>query len=116
MSTLQPWQERVVAEKQELDDRLGRLTGFIGTAAFARLHFFDRHLMVLQYEHTAVLSNILQQRIERFSATDAPEPRVAADDADIRRFLAGTRLVRDPRYAEAVEAGWRAAERHHRIA
>lgn len=64
--SVEPWQERVIEEKRELDAKIKRLRGFAGTPAWARMDERDRSLMVRQLEHMVGYSETLAARIERF--------------------------------------------------
>lgn len=64
------YQKRVVAEKEDLDDKAGKLLDFFGTAAYANLPKEDQSLMMRQYQQQMDLSDTLGQRISRF-----PRPR-----------------------------------------
>lgn len=64
---MQPHQERVVAESNELRDRLHKLTAFIGGQIFKTLDPMDQNLLVKQQTHMADYLEILRQRIARFA-------------------------------------------------
>lgn len=62
-------EERVVAEKQELDEKLAKLKAFCfdpGSRAFAALTPTDRDLLEDQYTVMLKYSEILGKRIDRF--------------------------------------------------
>lgn len=63
---LAPHQARVVDEKNELDDKLGKLEGFLATDLFRGLPDEDRDLLVAQFGLMQAYSEVLAQRIERF--------------------------------------------------
>lgn len=65
-STLQPHQQRVVDEKAELDERLGKLHAFLKTGIFKSLPDEDQILMDRQARAMRMLSGILGERIARF--------------------------------------------------
>jgi hypothetical protein len=69
----QPHQERVIAEKADLDERLQKLAAFMGGEVFDALPEEDRYLMQLQSSVMLSLSMLLGKRIERFAP--APPPR-----------------------------------------
>ena len=71
MSELAPYQARVIKEKAELDERLGKLSEFLPTPACFDLPFEDRCLLVRQEEAMKQLSAILGERIERFTSKGA---------------------------------------------
>lgn len=66
---MQPYQERVVAESNELRERLTKLTAFITADAFDAFDALaeeDQILMVRQQRLMAELLETLRQRIARF--------------------------------------------------
>jgi hypothetical protein len=65
---LQPHQIRVLAEKDELDQRLQRLVAFMNTATFTELSEAEQARMRRQQDLMAELSAILGERIDAFSA------------------------------------------------
>jgi hypothetical protein len=67
VSDLQPYQQQVVDEKKELDDKLNKLGLFIAQReAFYSLPKSDRELLLAQQMHMNMYSNVLAVRIERF--------------------------------------------------
>jgi hypothetical protein len=71
---LQPHQQRVVAELDELRERLCKLDTFVSSRTFVNLEPEDRELLVLQQHLMSSLSFVLARRITRFA------PGVAASD------------------------------------
>lgn len=68
MSTnLQPHQQRVVAEKAELDDRLNKLLAFTAGPIFGNLSAAERGLLHEQASYMQAYSNVLGQRIAAFA-------------------------------------------------
>lgn len=66
---MQPHEERVIAEKQELDERLAKLKAFCfdpGSPIFKALSPIDRDLLEDQYNSMKDYSEILGKRIARF--------------------------------------------------
>jgi hypothetical protein len=63
---LQPHQQRVVDEKNELDFKREALRDFLYTDTFAALPDGERGLMQAQYILMGNYSDILQSRIEGF--------------------------------------------------
>lgn len=68
MSTLLPYQQRVVDEKNELDEKIEKLGRFIGTEGtpFINLPESERERLAAQYEVMKEYSDILEARIEDF--------------------------------------------------
>lgn len=64
--TLQPHQQRVVTERDDLDWELGNLLAFFKTPTFAQLIGAERALLKEQAEVMAEYSRILSIRIARF--------------------------------------------------
>lgn len=64
--SLQPHQERVFIEKQELDDKLKKLREFIYSSVFDSLTGNEQLLLDEQRNCMEKYSNILQRRIEDF--------------------------------------------------
>lgn len=69
MKALQPHQQRVVAEKAELDDRLDKLGIFIGSDLFNKLPESEKELLYRQHVAMQGYSEILETRIHGFSGT-----------------------------------------------
>ncbi len=67
---LEPHEQRVVAEKAELDERLAKLNAFLPTETCINLPFDDRCLLAQQAIVMTQLSQILGKRIERFLAAN----------------------------------------------
>lgn len=67
-NTLEPqtFKDRVVAEKMELDDKIRKLTAFVGGEIFASLPDAERSRMSIQLQHMNGYSEILSQRIAAF--------------------------------------------------
>jgi uncharacterized protein len=66
---MQPHQERVVAEKKELDEKLGKLKEFCfgsDTKIFASLDPHERDRLERQYDAMKLYSGILGERIANF--------------------------------------------------
>jgi hypothetical protein len=64
---MEPYQERVVAEKAELDEKIEKLTTFIWGLAFTKLPDKERVLLSSQRFHMISLSVILGERIASFN-------------------------------------------------
>lgn len=63
---MQPHQERVVAESNELRDRLTKLTSFIGGDLFYSLDVADQELLKSQRVLMDAYLDVLGRRISRF--------------------------------------------------
>lgn len=66
MAELQPFQQPVVDEKKDLDDKIQKLRSFLDTEAFKKLHSIDQDLLFKQLSIMAIYSETLQQRLVRF--------------------------------------------------
>ncbi len=65
--TFEPWQLRVIEEKKELDARLVKLSEFLSGEAFAVMTEDDQELLLSQKNHMSTYSDILGERIARFT-------------------------------------------------
>ena len=63
---MQAHEERVCAEKTELDEKIRKLQAFIGGTIFAGLSDRERSLLSIQLQHMTGYSDILTQRIAGF--------------------------------------------------
>lgn len=61
-----PHQERVVAEKAELDEKIDKLTSFIDTPVFAGLDEAEQERLVRQLHHMGHYTAVLGERIAAF--------------------------------------------------
>ena len=66
LNNMQPHQERVVAEKNELDEKISKLTTFVETHLFSSLTIDERVRLKLQLNYMIQYSEILKERIENF--------------------------------------------------
>jgi hypothetical protein len=60
------WQQRVIDECQELNDRLGKLCDYMATDAYRALDEISRHLLGKQLGYMRDYAHILGMRIARF--------------------------------------------------
>lgn len=58
------WQQRVIAEKRELVERIEKLVTFTGTAQFVVLPLTQRTMLLHQLDVMKTYRDILQERIE----------------------------------------------------
>lgn len=65
-TTLKPHQERVVTEKNELDDKRKKLTAFIGSDVWRGLAEIEQSRLNRQLGAMTLYSNILKERIASF--------------------------------------------------
>jgi hypothetical protein len=66
LTPLQPHQQRVVAEKADLDEKINRLDAFLQSTTFNNLEPADQELLSEQVVHMRDYSAVLQLRINRF--------------------------------------------------
>ena len=67
---MEDFQQRVVAEKAELDERLGKLQKFIASSpVFAGLPVVERDLLERQQTHMVAYSAVLGERIASFEVS-----------------------------------------------
>jgi hypothetical protein len=64
---MQPHQQRVVTEKAELDEKLGKLTAFLGTPVYSGLDYGEQGRLSFQARYMRRYSEILGERIAAFS-------------------------------------------------
>jgi hypothetical protein len=64
---LKPHEQRVVAELDQLRERLTSLRAFVESDTFVALHPDDRELLVMQEHLMATLAFVLARRIKRFA-------------------------------------------------
>jgi hypothetical protein len=65
---MQPHEQRVIEEQKELQEKLIKLDGFMGSHAFTVLETEDQKLLILQREYMANYNEVLCARIGRFAA------------------------------------------------
>lgn len=63
---MQPHQERVVVEKRELDEKLGKLTQFINSDVYKAVDAAEQQRLFRQQTLMIELSAVLGARIEAF--------------------------------------------------
>lgn len=63
---MEPWQQRVVAEQDDLDTKLTRLEEFMTSDQFALLSWQEREDMRDQAQHMTLYRSVLRRRISRF--------------------------------------------------
>lgn len=76
---MEPFQQRVIQEADEVKDRLNKLGAFLNTAAYAELDSEDQSLLWHQHKAMAEYHNILEQRIARFTLEFDPKNRLIGD-------------------------------------
>jgi len=59
-------EERVVAEKEQLDEKLDKLSAFMHSNVFGQLHTTDQELLGMQQHLMLGYSKVLAARINRF--------------------------------------------------
>nr|WP_300312793.1 hypothetical protein [Halomonas sp.] len=63
---MQPHQERVVTEKEELDAKISALDSFLGGQVFASLDVGEQDRLVRQHKYMTQYSSVLSERISNF--------------------------------------------------
>ena len=61
-----PHEQRVVTEKQELDEKLTKLKAFTSTDIFSKLSEAEQERLHRQMGHMDGYSGVLQERIDNF--------------------------------------------------
>jgi hypothetical protein len=64
---MQPHQQRVVEEKNELFEKITKLQGFLLSQMFQKLSTNEQNLLKMQYATMVQYSEILGMRIETFN-------------------------------------------------
>jgi len=64
---MEPWQERVVSEKRELDARIHRLRAVLEKPEIYQLELLQMDLMLRQLGYMRAYSSCLRDRIESWS-------------------------------------------------
>jgi len=64
---MQPHEQRVIDEREELESKLAKLRIFLHSKVFKTLADFDQSLLMTQANVMANYSEILRLRIERFA-------------------------------------------------
>lgn len=77
---MKPHQLRVVSEKDELDNKLNKLIGFIKGDTFQLLDRSLQSLLTIQRDAMTLYSNILDERI---AAMKEPSPKCGACGCEI---------------------------------
>ena len=72
MNSLPAYLQRMLAEHQELNERLDKLTGFVDTAPFRALDPVEQSLLRMQQKAMAEYEKVLRTRIQR-ALPDVPE-------------------------------------------
>lgn len=63
---MEAYQERVVAERGGLSEKINKLRTFLGSSIFSNLDIEDRRLLTMQYLAMAAYRDILNERIAAF--------------------------------------------------
>lgn len=63
---MEAFQQRAVDEKQALDEKIQKLTAFVGGSIFAGLDEDERSRLSIQLQHMNGYSEVLGQRIAAF--------------------------------------------------
>jgi hypothetical protein len=65
-NTMQPYQERVITEMKELDEKIVKLDTFRHSPIYDTLPEAERDRLTRQYAHMKDYSNVLAERISAF--------------------------------------------------
>ena len=80
-NNMEPYQQRVVEEKAQLDDKRQKLADFMQGPNFKTVQSLEQGRLYLQEAAMQFYSNVLGQRIEAFSAQAQVEPEPPAPSA-----------------------------------
>lgn len=64
---MQPHQQRVIEEKEELDIKIEKLTSFFETKLFHEIDILEQNRLKTQLHHMGEYSKILSDRINNFN-------------------------------------------------
>jgi hypothetical protein len=67
MKPLQPHQERVLAERDQLSERLEKLLAFFNSEIFSQVDWLEQSRMKRQAIHMERYLNVLNERIQAFN-------------------------------------------------
>lgn len=59
------YQQRMIEEREQLADRLAKLTQFMGSEQHGALNYGDRHLLAEQHSHMGAYLRVLSERMAR---------------------------------------------------
>lgn len=65
---MQPYQQRVIEEKTELDDKINKLSYFRVSGEMSKISDDERHLLNLQHHAMTTYSHVLALLIKSFNA------------------------------------------------
>ncbi len=71
---MEPHQERVVAEREELEMKIAGLTKFIDSQMFDRIDMREQSRLIRQRLHMQAYSLVLYERIQAFTDSVPPIP------------------------------------------
>lgn len=66
----EPWQQRVLTEKSELNDKIMKLAAFLVTEGFLKLDLAEQNRLERQQEAMIAYRSILTERIEAWSTPE----------------------------------------------
>jgi hypothetical protein len=73
--SLGPWQERVVMERELLNDKIGNLTAFLSSEKFGELPEAEQDRLTRQLDAMTTYRSILSERIKAWVEPEpTPEP------------------------------------------
>ena len=67
---MEPYQDRVVEEREELSKKLGQLGEFLGSEVYSGLPAGEQRLLVRQHQLMFEYGAILGKRIEKFESKE----------------------------------------------
>ncbi len=97
LSAYEPWQKRILVEKNELNEKIVKLAGFLSTEQFGSLHEDEQDRLTRQLEAMTSYRSILTERITAWN----PPPMIQGDSGST---LGPTELVVEQPTEVAVEA------------
>jgi hypothetical protein len=76
-AVLEPWQQRVVTEKAELNEKIGNLAAFLASETFGELDEAERARLTRQLELMTQYRSVLTERIAAWVSEVVNVPEVA---------------------------------------
>lgn len=76
--SIEPWKQRVLTEKDELNDKIGKLAAFLSSEQFAALPEAEQDRLTRQLDAMTAYRSILTERI---NAWHSPSPTDPVSDA-----------------------------------
>ncbi len=77
------WQQRVIDERKELDERISKLRAFVMGPDFGKVHVAEQGRLLQQEHIMRSLSAVLEQRIHAFDNPDPPARPISDSNKEV---------------------------------